>query len=888
MAASTIHNLLFKNTQKLKDNIAFNYFDVEWHKISYSEFLSSSKSIASYLLNEGINKGDRIAIVAENRPEWCISYIGIMLAGAITVPIDSQIGHDSINNLLHDSEAKVVFFSSKTKLNIKATTEGLTLKIIDINSDDFQKICRTTHISTFPQVEPNDTASIIYTSGTTGTPKGVMLTHRNFCSDAAAVIQSKIIVQSDNILSVLPLHHTYPFMCTFLAPVLLGATVTHSPSLKGSDIMNAIKQNHVTILIGVPQLLELIRNGILNKLKQLPFPVSALMKTAMLFSSTLRRKFDLNAGKLIFKTAHKALGKQFRLFTSGGAKLDPDVMKDLEAFGFTVIEGYGLTETSPVVTFNPIEKRKIGSAGKPLPSVEIKIVKTEHAKTIEGEIAIKGPMVMNGYYKKPDETKQTIRDKWFYTGDTGHVDKDGYLFITGRLKEVIVLSSGKNIYPDELEKEYLKIPLIKEICITELKENDIAETLHAVIVPDFEYAKQQNIGSIHDAIKWELTKTSGKLPSHMRIKGFTLYSEPLPRTPLGKLKRFMIKDLLKNPTQSDTKEEEDQSLFSDKTSVRIINCLKLFIKDRLLIHSDSNLELDLGFDSLKRIELMAAIENEFSIKLPETFGYDLQTVSELIEKIKEFNIQPQSKSLSSGQSNITNILLSEPSEEDKKTAGLKQNSLEWLGVSILMRILRIFLKIFFRLEVKGIENIPKEPYILTPNHCSNIDGFIVVAAIPLGKFKNIYFQGFQKYFTNILGAYFAKIAHIISIDPNTYLGKALQISGYVLKNNKSLCVFPEGGRSSSSSLMEFKKGIGILALEFNVPVVPAFIKGTLEALPRGSFLPKPKKITITFGKPFYPSELNAHEKSESIDQYQFFADELRKKVQQLSNSNLLS
>ncbi|HBG92109.1 MAG: hypothetical protein A2X54_01680 [Nitrospirae bacterium GWF2_44_13] len=894
MTGDTIHSIFLNTAAKHGDNIAFYYLDRTWKTITYSAFASDSKAIASCLIKTGINKADRIAIYSENRPEWCAAYLGIVIAGAIAVPVDSQLNPESLRNLLIDSESRIIFFSSKTEANVNEAAEGLDIRKINLDSPDFREICGAKEAIRYPETSPEDIASIIYTSGTTGIPKGVMLTHGNFCSDADALIKAGVITKSDNVLSLLPLHHTYPFMSTFLVPLFLGAAITYSPSLKGPDITSAMKDNGVTILVGVPQLLEMIRNGILDKFKKLPAPSPLLMKTLLKFSGSLRKKTGINISKAILKPVHNALGSRFRFFASGGAKLDPQVMEGLEALGFTVLEGYGLTETSPVVTFNPINKRKPGSAGKPLPSAEIKIISPADGSVLglmkEGEIAIRGPMVMKGYYKNPTVTEQAIRDNYFFSGDLGYIDRDGYLFITGRIKEVIVLGSGKNIYPEEVEKEYSKIPLIKEICVLGIEEKGGIEALHAIIVPDFDYARQQQTGNIHEALGWDLSRISGKLPPYMRIKGFTLSSEPLPRTPLGKLRRFMIKDLVKVKSEkfppragSPVAKSEDKELMADETGRNVIECLTPFLKEPLPIQSKDNLELDLGLDSLQRIELVVSLENKFSIKLPETFASDIQTVGEIVEKIKGSAISSQLSAVSYQQAEkgLSHIFSQEPEDAEKKKVGLKQGMIGWLFVSSLMLLFKLFFRIFFRLEAKGVENIPNVPFIIAPNHCSNLDGFAIGAAVPLTTYKTLYFQGFQKYFTGRLTAFFAGLAHVIPIDPETYLGKALQLSAYVLKNNKALCIFPEGGRSYDGTLMEFKKGIGILALELNVPVVPASIKGSFESLPKGAYLPRFKKITIRFDKPFYPSLLDITGEQAGRGKYQLFADKLRERVKEL-------
>lgn len=889
IANETIHGAFLKTAERCRDKVTFNYFDQTWKAVTYDKFGSDSKAIASHLINSGINKGDSIAISSENRPEWCISYMAIMLAGGIAVPIDAQLNSVAVRNFLIDSETKIIFYSSKTLQVINDAVSGLGIKKIDFDAPDFSEILNFKHTAKFPDTDPEDIASIIYTSGTTGIPKGVMLTHKNFLSDAEAAIKADVISESDNVLSILPLHHTYPFMCTFLIPMVLGASVTYSPSLKGTDIVSSIKNKGVTILIGVPQLLELIRNGIINKIKQLPFPLSWIMKKILTISGSLRKGRGVNIGKIIFKSAHKSLGKQFRFFASGGARLDPEVMNNLEALGFTVLEGYGLTETSPIVTFNPLKKRKAGSVGIPFQSVEIKIINKKSGRGSgigeEGEITIKGPMVMKGYYKNPDATAQVVRDGWFFSGDLGYIDRDGYVFITGRIKEVIVLSSGKNIYPEEIEKEYLKIPLIKEICVFAPEEKGKTESLHAIIVPDLENAKKLRISNINETLKWDIAGISLKLPSYMRIKRFDLYHEPLPRTPLGKLRRFMVKNLVQVKSERLEVKSEDKNLMSDDIGRRVVDCIRPLLKEDIQIQSTDNLELDLGLDSLQRIELVVSIEKEFIITLSETFAADIQTVGELVEKIKKLlqGAEGRGQRADITAKGFSAILSLEPSENEKRSVGLKQGALEWLIVSILVRAIKLFLKIFFRLEVKGIENIPAGPFIITPNHSSYLDGFTLASSLPMKILRNLYFQGFQKYFSKRLTAFLARPAHVIPIDPDTYLGKALRLSGYVLRNNKNLCIFPEGGRSPEGNLMEFKKGIGILALEMNVPAVPALIKGSFEALPKGSWRLRLKKITVTFGKPFYPSEIDKLKKPEKKEAYQFFADELRERVKNLKD-----
>ncbi len=881
---STIAEGFLKAAESFSDKPVFYYYLNGWRTLSYREFEAKTTALASYMIRIGLKAGGRAAIISENRPEWCEAYLAITVSGGIAVPIDAQLGPDEIRNLLLNCEPDIVFHSSKTFSNVtkhlKDISESLkgNISLVDFDSAEYESLTRKEPLVSFPETGPDDIASIIYTSGTTGIPKGVMLTHLNFCSDAAALISAGIVSHKDNVLSVLPIHHTYAFMCTFLVPLFLGASITYPESLKGPDLMSAIREKSVSVLVGVPQLLVMMRNSIYAKMEALP--LSFLVLKILKLSGLLRRIFKINIGRILFGSVHRAFGPQFRFFASGGARLEPSVMKDLEALGFTVLEGYGLTETSPVVTFNPLSQRKPGSAGKPLPSVEIRI--SNPSESGEGEIEIKGPMVMKGYYRNPSATADVLRDDWFLSGDIGWIDPNGFLFITGRSKEVIVLSSGKNIYPEDVEKLYLRSPHIKEICIVGAGEKDMAETLHAIIVPDLEYAKKELISNIPEAIKWAVAELSSGIPSYMRVTGFSIRTEPLPRTPLGKLRRFLIKEEAVVPETEE--KESEEALFGEAVAQKVYEELKRFVKGDRRISPDDNIELDIGLDSLSKIELMVALERAFAIRLPEDFMVDTQKVDELIEKIKTLTTSGHARQ-TEGPGGWREILAEEPSGDDLKVVSLEKPVGLVMPTLLAHSLLKGLFRLLFRLSARGKENLPRDKnFIIAPNHVSYLDGFAVILSLPFSDFKNIYSLGLSDFFTGFLKSRFARIGHVIPIDSSLYLNKALQISAYVLKRGRSLCVFPEGGRSFDENLMEFKKGIGILAVEMGVPVVPVYIEGTFQALPRDAMLPRPKRITVTFGKPLIAKDIDFSKKPSDADNYQYFANVLREKVGQLKTS----
>jgi long-chain acyl-CoA synthetase len=872
--------------QRYPVKVAFYWFDEGWNTLTYQDFARQVRAVAALLVGRGLMRGDRVVIVSENRHEWCSAYLSVLMAGGIAVPVDAQLGPGEIGNLLLDSGSRFVFHSRKTLQNV--ADSAATFKedrvrpiLIDLDSAEYMRAGEgETDVTSLPG-GPDDVASIIYTSGTTGIPKGVELTGRNFCSDGEALIAAGVVSHEDNVLSILPLHHTYAFMCTFLVPLFLGASITYPASLKGPDIMAAARECGVSVIIGVPQLLGMIRNGITDRIRSLRPPLPFILFQLHRISGRLREAFGINIGRLIFRSAHSALGPRFRFLASGGARLDPAIMRDLEAFGFTVLEGYGLTETSPVVTFNPVARRKPGSAGRPLPSVDIRILNP--SPTGEGEIAIRGPMVMNGYYRNPAATAGVFEDGWFKTGDIGRIDKDGYLFITGRSKEVIVLSSGKNIYPEEVEKMYVALPLIKEICVLGTEERG-GESLHAVIVPDLDYARLNGVENIQEELKWRVNEISGRIPSYMRITGFSIRSEPLPRTPLGKLRRFLIKSDFAGKPSGRREEAKTDSFFRDETAAVIATALRHFVKEGEPIGANDNLELDTGLDSLSKIELVVLLEKAFSLKLPEDFLAGVQTVGELVEKVKT-RAKGGYQAEAAEKTGWKDILAREPSDGDLRLMSFENPVSIMVPAFFGHSLLKFLFKVCFRLGARCTGNVPSQGnFILAPNHTSYLDGFAVILALPFSRFRNIYSLGLSDYFTGFAKRQFARIAHVIPIDSSAYLNKALQISAHLLKRGGSLAVFPEGGRSYDGNLMEFKKGVGILAVELGVAVIPVHISGAFDALPRGAIFPRLKRITVTFGEPLLASEMDFSKRPEGVDEYQYFADQLRERVKALEES----
>jgi len=826
-----------------------------YRKYTYRDLVRTIASTAQSLQDRGIRRGDRVAIFSENRPEWVFAYLSVAAMGAVVVPLDAQLTEKEVAVLLSNAGATAVCVSASTAPKLPRNGHHTVISFDRGNGISFADLA-SAHLGTPlpPAPEPGDLAVILYTSGTTGDPKGVMLTHGNLASNCASLIKLGLIRPEDNILCILPLHHTYPSMVCMIFPLSVGTTVTQLNSLKGPDILGCMLETGVSILIGVPQLFTAFRRAIFDEIGRKPQAVRLLVKLLLAMNGLLRRALNVNIGKALFGAVHAKFGPRFRFFASGGARLEPEVQTDLSSLGFIIIEGYGLTETSPVCTFNPLEKQKPGSIGVPVPGVDVKIASPD--KSGHGEIAVRGPNVMAGYYKKPDETAEVIRDGWYYTGDIGYRDRDGYYFITGRSKEMIVLSTGKKIFPDELEKVYKQIPHIKEICMVQTERG-----LEAAVVPDFDYLRSMNISNSREAIADKIEGLAKDLSPYKRIMGLKVFKDPLPVTRLGKLRRAMVRDLYVQgggPAEKPV-QEPDRALLSGDVGMKVLSCVLPF-SPKKQITPDDNLELDLALDSLAKVELVVGLEQSFGISLPDSFGSEVLTIRDVVLRIQELLAAGPARKGERVKLSWAEILGQEPSEEARRSLLLDAGTACTSGKHAMKMFFNVLYTLYGRMSAQGIENLPaKGPYIIAPNHVSYADAPLVMAAVPWSIGSQTFFLGHAKYFGGPVTSRIARVIHVIPVDMEARLTGALQLSAHVLRSGKILCVFPEGIRSHDGTMKEFKKGVGIIAKELKVPIIPTAIRGTFEMLPADKLFPRPAKVGVSFGKPIYPDNMDYDE-----------------------------
>jgi long-chain acyl-CoA synthetase len=879
------------------DRVAFRLKTTDGYQTyTYREACNRTRAVAAGLLAMGVQSGTRVAILSENRPEWVIAYLGIFFSGGTVVPLDAQLSSQEWRRLIDDSESRIVFVSGLLLPKLREAVGDcrppcFLICFDEVTVDQDSRTSLHGFIGwaesqnpgrAVPTVDPSDLATIIYTSGTTGKPKGVMLTHSNIFGEVRLALQCVRVDESDALLCLLPLQHVLASIVNVLIPLSLGAQVVFADTLKRSEILEALQQAGITVLATVPQFFYLFHDRIRGELDKKPLLIRRLFRGMQLLNRFSLRLFHLNMGKQLFGRIHATFGSRLRLFVSGASSFDPKVAQDFHDFGFTILQGYGLTETSGGCTLTRIESNVIGSVGTALPEVDVVIDAPD--QTGVGEVLIRGPIVMKGYYRNPEATAEALAGGWLHSGDLGRMDAQGNLFITGRKKEVIVLPNGKNIYPDELETHYLQSPYIQEIAVVGVSEpggHETSERLHAVVVPNFDNLKAKKIANTKEILRDEIGRLSNQLPKYKRLMSYQIQKDPLPRTTTRKIKRLELKRLIEsgrlagmeNSSQPSATLPENQRLLDTAVGQEVLTCLRESYHRDTPIDPAMNLELDLGFDSMERVELLASLEQTLNLRLPEDFGTEVFTVRDLIVRLEQ--LAGVSAAGSAAERQSWKSILSEESLQDGEDwrihfSGTALSLLKWFGLRFIYFTL---FRTFLRLEVHGKRQLPRTaPYLICPNHLSYIDPFLVMSVLPFRIFRRVFFVGYSEYFDNWFMKLLARLTNTVPVDPDAHLLRAMKVGAYGLRHERILCIFPEGGRSFDGELQQFKKGAAILAREIGVSIIPVGIQGAYEVWPRGSKRIRPHKVRMVFGPALLPVE------SGNSDPYQLDTERIRAAV----------
>jgi long-chain acyl-CoA synthetase len=912
---------------------------VEGSEYTFGEMLRQIRSIAVNLQQHGIEPGDRVALIGENHPNWALAYLGTIFAGVVIVPLDPHGELETLTNFVEDSEAMIAFIDDAQVARLAEITASLKHNISAVvwqssepqrrgdaeketgavsaslrlrgeaHFEDWIKADGAS-LSDYPiKRSDDDVAVLMYTSGTTGKPKGVPLTHGNILAELEAANYVLDLNENEKILSLLPLFHTYLQVVNLWVATVYGCEVGYLKELTPAELGTAMKEFKPTILTTVPRLWYLFHKKIFDAIKAKPAVVRKLVSVMLRLNGILRNAFNINLGPKLFKAVHESFGGRLKTTISAGSRFDEDVAIDFHRLGFTILQGYGLTETSGAATATHVDDNRVGSVGTPMRGAEIKIDSPD--KDGIGEVLIRGQLVFSGYYHNPEATAEAFTaDGWFKSGDLGKLD-DGHLYIVGRAKDVIVLPSGKNVHPEDIEVHYLKCPLVAELAvigIADEAERAGAEKLAAVIVPDFDYLKRERISNSREAIRHALDNLGRSLPEYQRVREYIIRAEPLPRTATRKIKRFQLaQELGSGVLETDALEAAsweltatDAALLDSPVGRAVADAIRKNTRDGDVIHPAMNLEIELGLDSLARAETFAALEHAFSTEFSGDEAAAALTVADVIQLVdRHGGADHENINVDLDWGSI--IRDAKPDFPEVQWILRDRPAFAFFAWSVY-KIFNLFCRAFMRLEVHGIENLTGaqasrlqrrrtelrqttggdgsqivaddrdgasetlalQSFIVCPNHQSFLDPFVLTSNYPFYIFRRIFHVGASEFFEGPAMLELAKLLNVVPVNPDTELMKAMKAGAVGLKNGKILNIYPEGERAFDGELHGFKKGAAILATELDLPIVPVAIDGLYKVWPRHSMRIRPAKVKIRIGEPFFARDVIAAAKDQNI------------------------
>lgn len=558
----TLKEIIEGTVAKYPERAAYMYKDVHkdpFQEFTYKEFDKQRRALGTALLGMGL-KDSKIAVAGENSHRWALSYFTVVCGVGTIVPIDKNLQLLEIENLLRRADVELLFISHKMVDDVLSCLDSVEplkyLVILDPPDTDFSKYKDDSRIFLLSQlletgkrrlreghheyedaiILPDDLSTILFTSGTTGLAKGVMLSHRNLAQNVYNMSKYFHIPDGERVLSVLPIHHAYEMTCTVMTSFYQGATVVICEGLK--HIQTNFMEAECSVMLGVPLVYENMHRKIMKQAEK--SGILSKLQRAIAMSKKLRLQNHPRATRKMFDSIHKLFGKKHYMFIAGGAAIDPTVIEDFEAMGFPMLQGYGMTECAPIIAMNTDRYRKAAAAGKVMPGSEVRIIDEDENGI--GEVIVKGPSVMMGYYKDPENTEQTVKDGWLYTGDYGYFDEDDFLYITGRKKNVIVTKGGKNIFPEEVEYYLLLDERIQEVIVYG-KHDDAKDDLicTAIIYPDYDLLKDQGITEdidVYKVLRQITDDANEKMPPYKRVKRIEVRDKAFVKTTTLKIKRF--------------------------------------------------------------------------------------------------------------------------------------------------------------------------------------------------------------------------------------------------------------------------------------------------------------------------------------------------------------
>lgn len=779
-------------------------------RISYLDLYDYAYRMASWYQRNGLEKGDAILIWAPNGPEWVAALLACSITGVVAVPLDARVKPDFVRHIARETRARA----------------GIKSKYVDMESDIpwwntydlLRQVRETPPILKEPVISGEDILEIVYTSGTTSEPKGVILTNKNIVSNIASLSGALSYDADWKFLSVLPLSHMLEQNAGLFIPLFYGCSITYLRTRKSSAIVQAMQEEGITCVITVPLMLQSLKDHVLREIE------SKGRKRSFDRLLGAARRLPRRARRPVFRQVHKRFGNRLELFAVGGAPLDAAVEDFWNGLGVKVLQGYGLTETAPIVTCNTVRDPRPATVGRVLPGQEIRL-------SDEGEILVKGDNVTQGYYKRPDLKEKYFIDGWYRTGDVGELDAEGYLRIKGRTKNMILTASGMNVYPEDIEAELNRVPEVKDACVLGVEKNG-QTVVHAVLL------LQEGFSDGKRAVE----AANVNLADHQKIQAYTVWDRPdFPRTTTMKIqRRFVLEALLADREI----EGEPPAEAEDESPVYgIIRSISGVTREK--ISPSATLGLDLQMDSLARVELVGIIEEELRVELDESLITDRTTIADIERFIAD----------------------------QKQSSGAKAHlwplsgwavGVRWLLQSIFLRPI---LGYYAKLRVMGREKFDglDKPFILIANHNSHMDAAVLTMALPWSVRRRItvaaaadVFQEWHSSEASIKERVLRKIAttlallvlNIFPFQRHSGIKKSLEYTGKRMDRGWSIMIFPEGRLSHDGTLQEFKAGVGLLVKELDAEVIPAKIQGVYDMMDyRFTWPQKHGRVTVRFGDP---------------------------------------
>ena len=806
----------------------FNGFRIQSY--SYNELYDLACRCAALFASQGIRRGDRILLWAPNSPEWAVVFCACVISGVVLVPLDVRNPADFVRRIAEECEPRLLIRTQFRRLDQLQCPSWLIETL-------FARLRETSRLSSHPEIHGDDLAEIIYTSGTTGDPKGVMLSQGNI---AANVTDVRIVIPADEtytLLSVLPLSHALEQTGGFWVPLAGGGCVVYMKILKPSAIFEVFQRESITVMVLVPRLLALLRQRIEKTLAEKH--LSLYLRAGQALPTWTPRLLR----KMFFMPVHRRFNPRFHHFVSGGAALDPTVERFWRNLGFVVLQGYGLTETSPVLTVGRPHAHKIGSVGLPLDRVELRLGE-------DHEIHARGPNVFSGYFKKSGVTAQVLKEGWFATGDVGEQDADGFLFIRSRKKDIIVTSDGVNVYPEDIERALEQHPGVKEACVLGVGEHE--EIIHAVLL----------LHEGHFELETILEETNRRLSPEQQIDSGSVWRLPeFPKTTTLKIKKREVRQVIQPAIQSGSGSGVEDAVRPAAPPASVAPLQRLLAEIANLepgeIQPQQTIGQDLGLGSMDRVELITRLEEEFRMDFDDNAVQAETTVAELDALVHR----------PGGQTGDVHFRRWTRHGFCRAIRFL----FEWI-------ILRPLLKGVCDVRVLGLENVQNHPAPLffVANHTSHVDTALMQTLLPPHLSRRICPAAFKEYFDTEGRSFLVKVGkffawniaticfNIFPFPQSTGYRRSMMYAGELVDEGWNILLFPEGQRSVDGRLADFREGVGMMVPNLNVPVVPVAIQGGEEILPRGAAFPRRGKIKIAFGKPFVPAQGSFAEITEQI------------------------